>query len=131
MYTSCITASHLSEGLHPCISVFKGITLVFSLFRSHWLAVKCCFIFCIISGVLLHEDRSPANIFKIDAHLVRIFSFLQLKWWSYKVCHKCCSFMDVVCTQFVRFESRALPLSIWYEMSMNRTFSWLPQLVSL
>lgn len=115
--------------LQPKSFLWRATSLYISIQGNNHsnLGVKCCFVFCIISCVLLHEDRNPVNIFKIDAHLVRnsisIFSFLQLNWWSYDVCYKCCSFMDVVCTQFLRFESRALPSSIWYEMQMNWT--WL------
>ena len=40
------------------VPVNKEITIVLSLFRSHWLAVYCL-VFCISSCVPVHEDRTP------------------------------------------------------------------------
>ena len=45
-------------GLCPGVPVHKGITIVLSLFRSHWLAVVYCLVFCIGSCEPVHEDRT-------------------------------------------------------------------------
>ena len=42
----------------PGVPVNKGITIVPSFFRSHWLAVVYCLVFCIGSCVPVHEDRA-------------------------------------------------------------------------
>ena len=42
----------------PGVRVHKGITIVLSLFRSHWLAIVYCFILCIGSCEPVHEDRT-------------------------------------------------------------------------
>ena len=42
----------------PGVPVHKGITIVVSLFRSHWLAVVYCLVFCIGSCEPVHEDRT-------------------------------------------------------------------------
>ena len=44
--------------LCPRVPVHQGITIVFSLFRSLWLAETYCLVFCIGSCVLVHEDRT-------------------------------------------------------------------------
>ena len=43
--------------LCPGVPVHKGITIVLSLFMSHWLAVVNC-LFCIGSCEQVHEDRT-------------------------------------------------------------------------
>ena len=48
----------------PGVTVHKGITIVLSLFRSHWLAVGYCLVFCIGSCEQVHEDRTQNLIFK-------------------------------------------------------------------
>ena len=42
----------------PGVPVNKGITIVISLFRSHWLAVVYCLVLCIGSCEPVHEDRT-------------------------------------------------------------------------
>ena len=42
----------------PGVLVHKGITIVLSLFRSHWLAIVYCLVFCIGSSEPVHEDRT-------------------------------------------------------------------------
>ena len=42
----------------PGVPVHKGITFVHSLFRSHWLAVVYCSVYCIGSCEPVHEDRT-------------------------------------------------------------------------
>ena len=57
---SCLIQIHRSirqRTLHG-VPVNKEITIVLSLFRSHWLAVYCL-VFCITSCVPVHEDRTP------------------------------------------------------------------------
>ena len=48
-----------SVGFCPGVLVHKGITIVMSLFRSHWLAVVYCLVLCIDSCEPVHEDRTP------------------------------------------------------------------------
>ena len=43
-------------GFCPGVRVHKGITIVFSLFRSHWLAVVYCLVLCSGSCEPVHED---------------------------------------------------------------------------
>ena len=43
----------------PGEPVHKGISIVLSLFRSHWLAVVYCLVLCIVSREPVHEDRTP------------------------------------------------------------------------
>ena len=45
-------------GFWPGVPVHKGITIVISLFRSHWLAIVYCLVFCIGSCEPVHEDRT-------------------------------------------------------------------------
>ena len=45
-------------GFCPGVPVHKGITIVLSLFRSHWLAVLYCLVYCIGSCEPVHEDRT-------------------------------------------------------------------------
>ena len=45
-------------GFCPGVRVHKGITIVFSLFRSHWLAVVYCLVLCSGSCEPVHEDRT-------------------------------------------------------------------------
>ena len=40
------------------VMVHKGITIVLSLFKSHWLAVVYCLVFCIGSCEPVHKDRT-------------------------------------------------------------------------
>ncbi|PFX26235.1 Short transient receptor potential channel 5 [Stylophora pistillata] len=42
----------------PGVPVHKGITIVLSLFRSHWLAAVYCSVFCIGSCEPVHDDRT-------------------------------------------------------------------------
>ena len=42
----------------PGVRVHKGITIVLSLFRSHWLAVGYCLFLCSGSCEPVHEDRT-------------------------------------------------------------------------
>ena len=42
----------------PGVRVHKGITIVLSLFRSHWLAVVYCLLLCSGSCEPVHEDRT-------------------------------------------------------------------------
>ena len=52
-------ASKANTGFCPGVPVNKGITIVLSLLRSHWLAVVVyCLVFCIGSCVPVHEDRT-------------------------------------------------------------------------
>ena len=46
----------------PGVRVHKGITIVLSLFRSHWLAVVYCLILCSGSCEPVHEDRTTRSI---------------------------------------------------------------------
>ena len=42
----------------PSVPVHKGIIIVFSLFRSHWLAVVHCLVLCSGTCEPVHEDRN-------------------------------------------------------------------------
>ena len=42
----------------PGVAVNKEMTIVLSLFRSHWLAVVYCLVFCLGSCAPVHEDRT-------------------------------------------------------------------------
>ena len=42
----------------PGVRVHKGITIVLSLFTSHWLAVVCCLVLCSGSCEPVHENRT-------------------------------------------------------------------------
>ena len=42
----------------PGVPAHKGITIVLSLFRSPWLAVVYCLVYCIGSCEPVHEDRA-------------------------------------------------------------------------
>ena len=42
----------------PGVPLHKGINIVLSLFRSHWLAVVCCLVLCSGSCEPVHEDRT-------------------------------------------------------------------------
>ena len=46
------------SGFSPGVPVHKGITIVLSLFRSHWLAVVYCLVFCIGSCEPVHKYRT-------------------------------------------------------------------------
>ena len=48
--------------LCPAVRVHKGITIVRSLFRSHWLAVVYCLVLCSGSFEPVHEDRTPFSV---------------------------------------------------------------------
>ena len=48
----------LEIGFCPGVLVHKGITIVLSLFRSHWLAVVYCLVLCRGSCEPVHEDRT-------------------------------------------------------------------------
>ena len=43
----------------PGVRVHKGISIVLSLFRSHWVAVVHCLVLCSCSCEPVHEDRTP------------------------------------------------------------------------
>ena len=43
------------------VPVHKGITIVLSLFRSHWIAVVYCFVLCRGSCEPVHEDRTESS----------------------------------------------------------------------
>ena len=43
----------------PGVRVHKGIAIVLSLFRNHWLAVVYCLVLCSGSCEQVHEDRTP------------------------------------------------------------------------
>ena len=45
-------------GFCPGLPVHKGITIVLSLFMSHWLAVVYCLVLCSGSCESVHEDRT-------------------------------------------------------------------------
>ena len=49
------------RGFCPGVPGHKGITIVLSLFWSHWLAVVYCLVFCIGSCEPVHEDRTHAS----------------------------------------------------------------------
>ena len=42
----------------PGVRIHKGITIVLSLFRSHWLAVVYCLVLCSGSCEPVHEDKT-------------------------------------------------------------------------
>ena len=48
-------------GFCPGVRVHKGIIIVLSLFRSHWLAVVYCLLLCSGSCEPVHEDRTDAG----------------------------------------------------------------------
>ena len=51
-------------GFCPGVRVHKGITIVLSLFRSHWLAFVYCLVFCSGSCEPVHEDRTRLRVNK-------------------------------------------------------------------
>ena len=63
--------------LCPRVPVHKGITVVFSLFRSLWLAVMYCLVFCIGSCVPVHEDRTRLLPVREKTLLLRYFDMFQ------------------------------------------------------
>ena len=54
---SCLTARS-NKWFCPGVRVHKGIAIVLSLFRSHWLAVVYCLVLCSGSCEPVHEDRT-------------------------------------------------------------------------
>ena len=50
----------------PGVPVYKGITIVLSFFRSHWLTVVYCLVFCIGSCEPVHEEGT--NFFVHTVH---------------------------------------------------------------
>ena len=48
-------------GFCPGVRVHEGITIVFSLFRSHWLAVVYCLVLFSGSCELVHEEKTDAR----------------------------------------------------------------------
>ena len=50
-----------AEGSVLVYPVHKGITIVLSLFRSHWKAVVYCLVLCIGSETV-HEDRATPRM---------------------------------------------------------------------
>ena len=52
----------LLDGFSSGVPVHKGITIVLSLFRSHWLAVVYCLVFCIGSCEPVHKDRTFGGV---------------------------------------------------------------------
>ena len=55
-------AKYRSVGFCPGVPVHKGMTIVLSLFRSYWLVVVYCSVFCIGSCEPVHEDRAKCSI---------------------------------------------------------------------
>ena len=56
-------------GFCPGVAVYKGITMVLSLFRSHsWLVVVYCLVFCSgsCSSFLMWKKRNSRSIGNID-----------------------------------------------------------------
>lgn len=51
-----------SRGFCPGVPVYKGITIVISLFRSHWLAIVYCLVLCSGSCEPVHEDRTVQSL---------------------------------------------------------------------
>ena len=51
----------LIERFCPGGRVHKGITIVLSLFRGHWLAVVYCLVNCIGSCEPVHEDNTDCR----------------------------------------------------------------------
>ena len=65
------------QGFCPGVRVHKGITVVLSLFRSHWLAVVYCLVLCSGSCEPVHENRTitgsvTPRMSQNDAHFVAI-----------------------------------------------------------
>ena len=54
VFLNFFTHLGLDGGYLPGVPVNKGITIVHSLFRSHWLAVVYCLVVCINSCVPVH-----------------------------------------------------------------------------
>ena len=52
----------VKAGFCPGVPLHKGITIVISLFRSHWLAVVYRSVLCIGSCEPVHEDRTKAGV---------------------------------------------------------------------
>ena len=46
----------------PGVRIHKGITIVLSLFRSHWLAAVYCLVLCSGSYEPVHEDRTEVEL---------------------------------------------------------------------
>ena len=53
-----VVSSYSSFGFCPGVRVHQGITIVLSLFRSHWLAAVYCLVLCSGSCEPVHEDRT-------------------------------------------------------------------------
>ena len=53
-----LATSWANFGFCPGVPVHKGITIVLSLFRSHWLAVVYCLVLCSGSCEPVHEERA-------------------------------------------------------------------------
>ena len=69
----------------PGVPVNKGITIVLSyLFRSYWLAVVYCLVFCIGSCVRVHKDRTQQS----SLNVIVADSTNELIWQHV---FKCCS----------------------------------------
>ena len=51
-----------------CVPVHKGVAIVFSLFRIHWLCVVDCLVFCIGSYKSVHGHRTLYAVFLIESH---------------------------------------------------------------
>ena len=68
----------------PGVQVHKGITIVLSLFRSHWLAVVYCLVLWSVSCVPVHEDRTLifAGLHNQSPILTTVWSTKLTESWS-------------------------------------------------
>ena len=57
------------DGFCPGVRVHKGITIVLSLFRSHWLAVVYCLVLCSCSCEPVHEDNPVMGLIDFTIRL--------------------------------------------------------------
>ena len=66
------------QGFCPDLPVHKGITIVFSLFRNHWLAVVYCVVFWIGSCEPVHQvhkDRTLSRVLLSEYNLSELTAF--------------------------------------------------------
>ena len=81
-----LVLAFISSGNHlgfcPSVRVHKGITIVLSLFRSHWLAVVYCLVLCSGSCEPVHEDRTSfglqKNMYLIHDAILKVFLYVWL-----------------------------------------------------
>ena len=59
-------------GFCPGLPVHKGITIVLSLFMSHWLAVVYCLVLCSGSCEPVHEDRIVLSIKNDETFMMKL-----------------------------------------------------------